>query len=1098
MGGLIPAGRAGRVRRLRAFHVAGFSTYRSRGIGTQSRLWLLASAGLFFGVVGAIMAGISFARPALGAVAAPPAPRLIVDDGSFTRTTSVFLGFTDQDKSGAIVVAYRASNTGAVDPDGVLIDGQNVTVFGPWSLAAGPDGIRTIYGQIGYAGGLWSSVSSVSVTLETSAPTSIYIDLDPQPVPLPPFGDPVDWHARLSTPASPIFGGPNGPGLFGFTVGNAQWGVSFRNDAATAGPGTYEVLDPGVGIECGPICVRVRTVYSLCLAARGGVFTIHDIAWRPDGDLEMVAADFRVTCFGFVMAGSIRYGSSRPLIALDQTSDESLVVSQVVGTTSSPQAVTFTNIGDVPTALGASMLTGPNPGDFVIVADDCEGEVLDPGDSCAVATRFVPTTAGQREGFLTIPDETSRGSRRVRLLGYGFQPTTTELSVVSVPAFGPADATLAVTLSPPVDNPVLLVNGTSPNASPNGPPVDPTHRMIVLGPGTHTITASFPGSGFYLPSAAAPIQVRVGIKTSLSLATTTDDGVAAGETAQLIAQLRTGAAIPGGTLRIRDATTGVVLATKSVSGMDPSLTLPVTRALGAHPYAAEFLPPNSDVQAAVASYDLVVVAGPRPETVMDPSPLYTPDRVFGLTSFTSPDSGVAFECRYGESNWFGCESPWILFSNSDDAQVLNVRARRPNGLADRTPASRMWIIGSPPPSGSAATYVAVSPNRLLDTRDGTGLAGPFQTNQARVFQVANRVLGDATKNIPPTAIAVTGNLTVTGQTHAGWLTVTPLPIGQSTTSSLNFPVRDNRANGLTVSLGPGGTLAVVYNGAPLSATTHVLFDVTGYFLPGPSGASYAVVTPTRILDTRTGNGLAGPFGTDATRSFGVTNRHPSDPARNVPPNALAVTGNLTVTGQTHAGWLTVTPVAAWRPPTSTLNFPVGDNRANNLTVPLGPGGTLAVVFNGAPSHATAHVIFDVTGYFLPGTSGAEYVALSPNRILDSRDGTGLAGRFQNDRARGFAVTNRQPADATKNVPPTAIAVTGNLTVTGQTRAGWLTVTPGHDDRPPTSSLNFPVADNRANGVAVALGSGSLSVVYNGAATGDTTHAIFDVTGYFAP
>ena len=44
----------------------------------------------------------------------------------------------------------------------------------------------------------------------------------------------------------------------------------------------------------------------------------------------------------------------------------------------------------------------------------------------------------------------------------------------------------------------------------------------------------------------------------------------------------------------------------------------------------------------------------------------------------------------------------------------------------------------------------------------------------------------------------------------------------------------------------------------------------------------------------------------------------------VPSNATAVTGNLTVTGQTALGFLYVGPVAMYNPTSSTLNFPVGD------------------------------------------------------------------------------------------------------------------------------------------------------------------------------
>jgi hypothetical protein len=80
-----------------------------------------------------------------------------------------------------------------------------------------------------------------------------------------------------------------------------------------------------------------------------------------------------------------------------------------------------------------------------------------------------------------------------------------------------------------------------------------------------------------------------------------------------------------------------------------------------------------------------------------------------------------------------------------------------------------------------------------------------------------------------------------------------------------------------------------------------------------------------------------------------------------------------------------------------------------------------------------------------------------------------------------------------------VAVTGNLTVTAQSSAGWLSLTPTLSDNPSTSTLNFPVGDDRANGVTVKLGTGGiLSVAHNGSLEGNTAQAIFDVTGYFAP
>jgi hypothetical protein len=52
------------------------------------------------------------------------------------------------------------------------------------------------------------------------------------------------------------------------------------------------------------------------------------------------------------------------------------------------------------------------------------------------------------------------------------------------------------------------------------------------------------------------------------------------------------------------------------------------------------------------------------------------------------------------------------------------------------------------------------------------------------------------------------------------------------TSTLNFPLGDDRANGGTVAVSATGTPSATHSGeARPSATTHFIFDVTGYFVP---------------------------------------------------------------------------------------------------------------------------------------------------------------------------------------------------------------------------------------------------------------------------
>ncbi len=422
----------------------------------------------------------------------------------------------------------------------------------------------------------------------------------------------------------------------------------------------------------------------------------------------------------------------------------------------------------------------------------------------------------------------------------------------------------------------------------------------------------------------------------------------------------------------------------------------------------------------------------------------------------------------------GCMTPYLdgFYSSGgfviDQAQATVVSV----GSAD---VAGIDIVMSP----SGTTYHALTPTRLLDTRNGTGLAGAFSSHVARTFQVAG------VGGVVSYATAVTGNLTVTQQGSPGFLYMGPDTMNNPTSSTLNFPLGDDRANAVTVALSNTGTLSVTYAASTFGPTAQVIFDVTGYFTPYDDGATYHALTPIRLLDTRSGMGLAGAFSSHVARTFQVTGHG------GVLDGATAVTGNLTVTQQTSLGFLYMGPTAMDSPTSSTLNFPLGDDRANAVTVALSDTGALSVTYAASTFGPTAQVIFDVTGFFTPDRSGSRYVPLTPKRILDTRNGTGLSGASSSHVARPFQVAGLAGA------PSFAGAATGNLTVTGQTSPGFLYIGPYEKSNPVSSNLNFPLGDDRANAVTVALNAdGSLAVTYAASTYGPTAHVIFDVTGYF--
>ena len=125
-----------------------------------------------------------------------------------------------------------------------------------------------------------------------------------------------------------------------------------------------------------------------------------------------------------------------------------------------------------------------------------------------------------------------------------------------------------------------------------------------------------------------------------------------------------------------------------------------------------------------------------------------------------------------------------------------------------------------------------------------------------------------------------------------------------------------------------------------------------------------------------------------------------------------------------------------------------------MTVPL-TDGRLWVTFVGTAG-TTTDVVFDVTGYFAGDASGATYVPLTPNRIVDSRTSPplGLTQSLRSGTPAQFTVVG-QSLDPALNVPSGAVAITGNLTVTNQTSRGYLTLTPGKPAGTPHLDTQLP-------------------------------------------
>lgn len=125
----------------------------------------------------------------------------------------------------------------------------------------------------------------------------------------------------------------------------------------------------------------------------------------------------------------------------------------------------------------------------------------------------------------------------------------------------------------------------------------------------------------------------------------------------------------------------------------------------------------------------------------------------------------------------------------------------------------------------------------------------------------------------------------------------------------------------------------------------------------PTGM-FHTVPPCRAVDTRLASGV--PNGAPAL-SGGVLRTLAFAGACGVPATATAVSVNITVTGAGAPGELRLS-ASTPAPALSTLSYSLGQTRANNAIVALGPDGALAALADQSAG-STVHLIVDVNGYF---------------------------------------------------------------------------------------------------------------------------------------
>ena len=171
----------------------------------------------------------------------------------------------------------------------------------------------------------------------------------------------------------------------------------------------------------------------------------------------------------------------------------------------------------------------------------------------------------------------------------------------------------------------------------------------------------------------------------------------------------------------------------------------------------------------------------------------------------------------------------------------------------------------------------------------------------------------------------------------------------------------------------------------------------------------------------------------------------------------------------------------------------GQTRAAFTTVPLGSNGSVSVF-----SERGSQIIVDVVGYYGPAVSAAgRFVPLTPSRILDTRNGTGVpaggTAKVTANQTIELQVTGRGGVPAIDPANPTNVsAAIVNVTATQTTAPGFFTAFPGGTSQPTASTLNASETDETiANLAIVRVGPAGTIQLFSEAGG----HLIVDVVGY---
>ncbi|MBM0255722.1 hypothetical protein [Micromonospora sp. 4G55] len=324
------------------------------------------------------------------------------------------------------------------------------------------------------------------------------------------------------------------------------------------------------------------------------------------------------------------------------------------------------------------------------------------------------------------------------------------------------------------------------------------------------------------------------------------------------------------------------------------------------------------------------------------------------------------------AGWLGSNNVTVKLSADGRIKVYN-RTGYTHAVVDVSGfyAGSNWFQPMPP---VGAQHHPLTPRRLFDTRTDGG-AIPARGSQEGFV--------DFGPELSPKVRSLVLNVTAVAPAKAGFLTVWSGEGGLPISSTVNYAAGKVVPNLVVVKTractdcGRGYALPAfsVYT----SQTANVVVDLVGVFDDGTvaDGLRFTPVSPTRIVDSRTGLGTSGALGANVTRKVTTPSALVTDATR-----ALAM--NVTAVSPTTSTVITVWPAdtGAAKPTASNLNPAAGQIVSNAVFTGIGPKDA----FNVHNLSGSTHLVADVVGsYWLyPATaSGSAPSATSPFVVLSA-------------------------------------------------------------------------------------------------------------------